>query len=49
MLRSIYADLAGGSVQAEQLLTSSGIEPTIRGEALTIDDFLAIAHQLDRR
>ncbi len=43
MLRSIYADLAGGSAQAEQLLIDSGIEPTIRGEALTIDDFLAIA------
>jgi 16S rRNA (adenine1518-N6/adenine1519-N6)-dimethyltransferase len=49
MLRSIYADLAGGSAQAEQLLIDSGIEPTIRGEALTIDDFLAIACQLDRR
>ena len=49
MLRSIYADLAGGSTQAEQLLIASGIEPTIRGEALTIDDFLAIARQLDRR
>ena len=49
MLRSIYADLAGGSAQAEQLLITSGIEPTIRGEALTIDDFLAIARQLDRR
>ena len=49
MLRSIYADLAGGSAQAEQLLIASGIEPTIRGEALTIDDFLAIARQLDRR
>ena len=49
MLRSIYADLAGGSAQAEQLLIASEIEPTIRGEALTIDDFLAIARQLDRR
>lgn len=48
MLRSIYAELAGGSAQAEQLLTSAGIEPTIRGEALSIDDFLAIARQLDR-
>ncbi|NBO07060.1 MAG: 16S rRNA (adenine(1518)-N(6)/adenine(1519)-N(6))-dimethyltransferase RsmA, partial [Actinobacteria bacterium] len=49
MLRSIYADLAGGSALAEQLLTACGIEPTIRGELLTIHDFLAIARQLAGR
>lgn len=48
MLRSIYADIAGGSAGAEELLISAGIEPTLRGESLSIDDFLAIARQLDR-
>lgn len=49
MLRSIYSDIYGGSDEAESALASAGIDPTIRGESLSVERFAAIAKQLDRR
>lgn len=49
MLRSIYSDIYGGSGAAEAALTSAGIDPTSRGESLSVERFAAIAKQLDRR
>jgi len=49
MLRAIYADIYGGSAAAETALLSAGVEPTTRGESLSIEKFAAIAKQLDRR
>jgi 16S rRNA A1518/A1519 N6-dimethyltransferase RsmA/KsgA/DIM1 with predicted DNA glycosylase/AP lyase activity len=49
MLRSIYSDIYGGSGEAESALASAGIDPTIRGESLSVERFAAIAKQLDRR
>ncbi len=49
MLRAIYADIYGGSAAAETALLSAGVEPTTRGESLSVERFAAIAKQLDRR
>lgn len=49
MLRSVLADLCGGSSQAEEILVGAGIEGTTRGESLTIEQFVAIARVLNRR
>lgn len=49
MLRAIYSDIYGGSGEAESALASSGIDPTSRGESLSVERFAAIAKQLDRR
>jgi len=49
MLRSVYAEIYGGSGEAEQALASAGIDPTSRGESLSVSRFVAIAKQLDRR
>jgi 16S rRNA (adenine1518-N6/adenine1519-N6)-dimethyltransferase len=49
MLRAIYSDIYGGSGEAETALASAGIDPTIRGESLSVERFAAIAKQLDRR
>lgn len=43
MLRSALSSRYGGSAAAEELLTSAGIDPTLRGEALDISAFCAIA------
>jgi 16S rRNA (adenine1518-N6/adenine1519-N6)-dimethyltransferase len=45
MLRSALSSLYGGSAAAEALLTAAGIDPTLRGEALDIHAFCAIAKQ----
>lgn len=45
MLRSALSSMYGGSGPAEQVLTSSGIDPTLRGEALDIAAFCKIARQ----
>ncbi len=42
-LRQALADFAGSPARAEELLVASGINPTLRGEALSIDDFVKIA------
>jgi 16S rRNA (adenine1518-N6/adenine1519-N6)-dimethyltransferase len=43
MLRSTLSSLYGSSAAAEAHLTSVGIDGTLRGEALTIEDFCTIA------
>ena len=49
MLRAIFSDMYGGSIEAERALASAGVDPTTRGESLSISRFAAIARQLDRR
>jgi 16S rRNA (adenine1518-N6/adenine1519-N6)-dimethyltransferase len=48
MLRQSLAGVLGGSQAASALLLEAGIEPTQRGEQLTVHDFLAIAHAASR-
>lgn len=43
MLRSALSPLFGSSSAAEEILIQAGIDPTLRGEALEILDFCAIA------
>jgi 16S rRNA (adenine1518-N6/adenine1519-N6)-dimethyltransferase len=45
MLRSALSVRYGGSAPAEALLQSAGIDPTLRGEALDIHAFVAIAQR----
>ena len=42
-LRQALADYAGSPAAAEELLNKAGVNPTLRGEALGIDEFVAIA------
>jgi 16S rRNA (adenine1518-N6/adenine1519-N6)-dimethyltransferase len=47
MLRSALSSRYGGSALAEEVLSNAGIDPTLRGEALDVSDFCAIAtHEL---
>ena len=43
MLRQSLSTVLGDSTQATAVLTKAGIDPTERGEQLTVDDFLTIA------
>ena len=43
MLRAALAGWAGGSARAVAILEAAGVDPTLRGEALGIADFAAIA------
>ena len=45
-LRQALADFAGSPTLAEALLGRAGVNPTLRGEALGINDFVAIARQV---
>ena len=45
MLRSALSSRYGGSAPAEEVLSSAGIDPTLRGEALEISAFVAIARR----
>jgi 16S rRNA (adenine1518-N6/adenine1519-N6)-dimethyltransferase len=45
MLRSALSSMYGGSAAAEIALKAAGIDPTLRGEALDISAFCAIANQ----
>jgi 16S rRNA (adenine1518-N6/adenine1519-N6)-dimethyltransferase len=45
MLRSALSSRYGGSAPAEKMLSSAGIDPTLRGEALEISSFVAIAQK----
>lgn len=48
MLRSALSSRYGGSAPAEAVLTAAGIDPTLRGEALDISAFVAIAqHEIE--
>lgn len=45
MLRQALSPLLGGSsASASAVLESAGVDPTLRGEQLTVEDFVAIAH-----
>ncbi|MGO1391807.1 16S rRNA (adenine(1518)-N(6)/adenine(1519)-N(6))-dimethyltransferase RsmA [Agrococcus casei] len=46
MLRGALAGLFGSSEAASSAITAAGVDPTARGEALTVDEFIAIARQL---
>jgi len=43
MLRSALASIYGSSGAAEKVLTEAGIDPTLRGESLLVNDFCTIA------
>jgi len=43
MLRQSLSGVLGDSAQATAVLSAAGIDPTERGEQLTVNDFLAIA------
>jgi 16S rRNA (adenine1518-N6/adenine1519-N6)-dimethyltransferase len=43
MLRSALSSRYGGSAPAEEVLTAAGVDGTLRGEALDISAFVAIA------
>ncbi|MDH6532490.1 16S rRNA (adenine1518-N6/adenine1519-N6)-dimethyltransferase [Aurantimicrobium minutum] len=43
MLRQALSDLCGSSAEATALLEKAGINPTLRGEQLGIDEFVSIA------
>jgi 16S rRNA (adenine1518-N6/adenine1519-N6)-dimethyltransferase len=42
MLRSALSNWAGSSAEAAGILSDAAIDPTLRGEALTLRDFCAI-------
>ena len=46
MMRSAISEIFGGSVPAEAALIRAGVDPTIRGEALTVAQFAQIAQQI---
>lgn len=46
MMRSAISEIFGGSAPAEAALIRAGIDPTIRGEALTVAQFAQIAQQI---
>lgn len=46
MMRSAISEIFGGSAAAEEALIRAGIDPTIRGEALTVAQFAQIAQQI---
>lgn len=46
MMRSAISEMFGGSASAEAALIRAGIDPTIRGEALTVAQFAQIAQQI---
>jgi 16S rRNA (adenine1518-N6/adenine1519-N6)-dimethyltransferase len=48
MLRAALSDLCGGSAAASAVITAAGIDPTIRGEALELGDFIKIATTLNK-
>ncbi|MEN9710953.1 MAG: rRNA ((1518)-N(6)/adenine(1519)-N(6))-dimethyltransferase RsmA [Actinomycetota bacterium] len=49
MLRGALAQWAGSAAQAESILTAAGIDPTLRGEQLTVEDFIKIAQAKNAR
>jgi 16S rRNA (adenine1518-N6/adenine1519-N6)-dimethyltransferase len=48
MLRSALVELFGSSAAAESSLNQIGIDPTLRGESLSVTDFLRIAKHLTK-
>ena len=48
MMRAALSDMCGGSAAASSIIEASGIDPTIRGEALELTDFIKIAITLSK-
>ena len=48
MMRAALSDICGGRAQASAIIEQSGIDPTIRGEALELADFIKIAITLSK-
>ena len=48
MMWAALSDLCGGSAAASTIIEASGIDPTIRGEALELSDFIKIAITLSK-
>ena len=48
MMRAALSDMCGGSAAASSIIEASGIDPTIRGEALKLNDFIKIAITLSK-
>lgn len=46
MLRGALSGIFGSSEAASNALTAAGVDPTLRGESLTLEPFIAIAHQI---
>lgn len=46
MLRSALSGMCGGSSQASELIAAAGVDPTVRGESLGIEEFARIAEQI---
>jgi 16S rRNA (adenine1518-N6/adenine1519-N6)-dimethyltransferase len=44
-LRAALSGWAGGPVEAERILRAAGVDPGLRGEQLTVEDFTRIASQ----
>jgi len=48
MLRSALSSLCGGSEKASNLLQSANIDPQLRGEALTVDDYVRLTYVMKK-
>ena len=48
MLRTALSGLAGSATAAEAALRGAGVDPTARGERLSVDDFVKVADHLFR-
>ncbi len=48
MLRSALAEFSGSSAAAQEALVAAGVDPTARGERLSVADFARIAERLPR-
>ncbi len=48
MMRAALSDICGSSSEASAVIEASGIDPTIRGEALELVDFIKIAITLSK-
>ena len=49
MLRSALAALYGSTAQAQEVLVAAGIDPSVRGEQLSLDEFISIARASSAR
>lgn len=47
-LRAALSQWAGSPARAEEILRAAGVDPSLRGEKLTIDDFIAIAQSFTK-
>ncbi|QRV01980.1 16S rRNA (adenine(1518)-N(6)/adenine(1519)-N(6))-dimethyltransferase RsmA [Arcanobacterium phocisimile] len=47
-LRQALSTWAGSAARAEEILRDAGVDPSLRGEKLTIDDFISIAQSFTK-